>query len=215
MILELLNGQLGLLTFAVWAVSLVLAVSVHEFAHAFSAVRLGDPTPRLFGRLTINPLAHLDPLGTLLILVSGFGWGKPTPVNPFNMEDPRRDSAIVSLAGPASNILMAILLALPLRLGLNLGSEILTALLFAAGLNVGLAIFNLIPIYPLDGFKVVSGILPAELAVAWESLANYGYVLLLILVFLPLGNFSLLGSFVAPLSQKILNLILGSSISTF
>ena len=211
MIFELINGQLNIVTFIIWAASLVLAVSIHEFAHALSADKLGDPTPRLFGRLTLNPLAHLDPLGTLLIFISGFGWGKPTPVNPLNMEDPHRDSAIVSLAGPVSNIIMAILFALPIRLGLPWGYLFLPAII----LNVGLAIFNLIPIFPLDGFKVVGGVLPPDLAIAWERTAQYGYILLLFLVFFPLGNFSLLGGFVQPISQKILSLIIGTNIPGF
>lgn len=209
MIFELINGQLNIISFAILAVSLVLAVTIHEFAHALAADKLGDSTPRLFGRMTLNPLAHLDPLGTLLILISGFGWGKPTPVNPLNMEDPHRDTAIVSLAGPASNILMAILLVLPIRLGLPWNTDILHALLLATVLNVRLAIFNLIPVYPLDGFKIVSGVLTSELSILWEQTAKYGYLLLLILVFLPLGNFSLLSSFVQPLSQTILRIILG------
>ena len=208
MIFDLISGQLSIVTFIIWAVSLVLAVSVHEFAHALAADKLGDNTPRLFGRLTLNPLAHLDPLGTLLILISGFGWGKPTPVNPLNMEDPHRDTAIVSLAGPVSNIILAILLALPIRLGLWWGIFLLPGII----LNIGLAVFNLIPIFPLDGFKIVSGVLPMELAATWEQTARYGYILILFFVFFPLGNFSLLSGFVHPLSQKILSLIVGGFI---
>lgn len=206
MIFDLINGQLNIVTFILLVVSLVLAVTIHEFAHALAADKLGDNTPRLFGRLTLNPLAHLDPLGTLLILISGFGWGKPTPVNPLNMENPLRDSALVSLAGPASNIILAVLLALPLRLDLWWGIFLLPGII----LNVSLAIFNLIPIYPLDGFKIVSGVFPMELAAVWEQTARYGYILILFFVFFPLGNFSLLSGFVHPLSQKILSLIVGS-----
>lgn len=207
MIFDLISGQLNIITFLIWAASLILAVAFHEFSHALAADKLGDSTPRLFGRLTLNPLAHLDPLGTLLILISGFGWGKPTPVNPMNMEDPRRDSAIVSLAGPVSNIIMAALLALPIRMGLWWGVFFLPAVV----LNVGLAIFNLIPIYPLDGFKIVGGALPAEFDAGWEQTARYGYLLLLFLVFFPMGNFSLLSGFVQPISQRILGLIIGGS----
>src|SRR3989344_1658008 len=94
------------LEFILWTISIVLAITIHEFAHAFAADRLGDPTPRLMGRLTLNPLAHLDPLGTLLLLIARFGWGKPVIFDPFNLRNPRRDSAIISLAGPVSNILL-------------------------------------------------------------------------------------------------------------
>lgn len=196
---------MGVLGFIILLLSLVLAVSFHEFAHALAADKLGDNTPRLFGRLTLNPLAHLDPLGTLMILVSGFGWGKPTPINPLNMENPLRDSALVSLAGPVSNILMALILSLPFKLGLFWAPILIPAIV----LNVSLAVFNLIPIYPLDGFKIVSGVLPNDLALAWQQTARHGFILILVLVFLPLGNFSLISFFVAPLSQTILKLILG------
>src|SRR3989338_9909918 len=118
MLFELFSGQLGLLGFLVWGVSLVIVVTVHEFSHAFVAEKLGDGTPRVLGRVTLNHLAHLDPLGTLMIVLTRFGWGKPVPINPFNFENPLRDSALVSLAGPASNLIFALLLALPLRTGL-------------------------------------------------------------------------------------------------
>lgn len=196
---------MGILGFFILLLSLVFAVSFHEFAHALVADKLGDNTPRLFGRLTLNPLAHLDPLGTLMILVSGFGWGKPTPINPLNMENPLRDSALVSLAGPASNILMALILSIPFKIGLFWAPILIPAII----LNVSLAVFNLIPIYPLDGFKIVSGVLPNDLAFAWQKTAQYGFILILVLVFLPLGNFSLLYLFVQPLSQTILKIILG------
>lgn len=205
MILQLLSGEMGILGFVVLLLSLVLAVSFHEFAHALAADKLGDNTPRLFGRLTLNPLAHLDPLGTLMILISGFGWGKPTPINPLNMENPLRDSALVSLAGPASNILMALALSLPLKLGLFWAPILIPTII----LNVSLAVFNLIPIFPLDGFKIVSGVLPNELAILWQQTAQYGFILILVLVFLPVSSFSLISLFVQPLSQTILRLILG------
>lgn len=211
MILQLLSGQMGILGFIILSLSLVFAVSFHEFAHAWAAEKLGDNTPRLFGRLTLNPLAHLDPLGTLMILVSGFGWGKPTPINPFNMENPMRDSALVSLAGPASNILLALVFSLPLKLGLFWAPLLIPAII----LNVSLAVFNLIPIYPLDGFKIVGGVLPPQFSLLWQRTAQYGFILILVLVFLPLGNFSLISFFVRPISQTILRLVLGNYFSLF
>src|SRR3989344_7675802 len=99
-----------------WAGSLVIAVTIHEFAHAWAAEQLGDPTPRLAGRLTLNPLAHLDPIGTLCLLIFRFGWGKPVPFDPFNLANPRRDSALISLAGPASNIALAVVLSFIMKL---------------------------------------------------------------------------------------------------
>src|SRR3972149_2555477 len=101
---QLFNNPLA---FVFWALALILAITIHEFAHALAADRLGDPTPRLMGRLTLNPLAPLDPLGTLMLLIARFGWGKPVQFDPFNLRHPRRDSALISLAGPASNLIMA------------------------------------------------------------------------------------------------------------
>lgn len=196
--------------------ALLTAISVHEFAHALAAVKLGDPTPKFFGRLTINPRAHLDPLGTLMILFTGFGWGRPVPYNPLNLTNPFRDSALISFAGPMANILTAALLALPYRLGLSGFSHplVFELILTVISINIGLAVFNLVPIYPLDGFRIIGGLLPPSLSVRWELLAPYGFYFLLLFVFLPSG-FSLIGNFVVPLSRTLLSLILGTPMSLF
>src|SRR3990167_7825701 len=109
---DLINNPIG---FLYWIAALIVAITIHEFAHALAAERLGDPTPRLMGRLTLNPLAHLDPLGTLMLLVARFGWGKPVVFDPFNMRHPRRDAAIISLSGPLSNLILAFVCAVLLR----------------------------------------------------------------------------------------------------
>ena len=166
---------------------LVFSLTIHEFAHAFSAHLLGDNTAKSLGRLTLNPLKHLDPFGTLLLVVVGFGWGKPVPFNPYNLKSPRRDGAIISFAGPLSNILIAGVFALIYKVSEGQGSTILiTALSTFAYLmvyfNLFLAFFNLIPVHPLDGFKVVFGLLPRSLAVQWIQMEQYGMFILLILV---------------------------------
>jgi len=142
-------------SFAIWAAALLMAVTVHEFAHAWTADHLGDPTAKLAGRVTFNPLAHLDPIGTLMLLLFRFGWGKPVPIDPFNLRNPRRDAAIISFAGPAANLTLATILSVFIRLSyIFLGPTsilIETVLLPFVFLSVMLAIFNLIPIHPLDG----------------------------------------------------------------
>ncbi len=200
---ELATNPLG---FLFWVIALVFAITIHEFAHAWAAERLGDPTPRLMGRLTLNPLAHLDPLGTIMLLVARFGWGKPVQFDPFNLRHPRRDSAIISLAGPVSNLLLAIFCSLFLRLSLD--NWIIGLLDNLIIMNVVLAVFNLVPIHPLDGFKIVGGILPEEYARQWAELEGYGMIFLIILI-LPLGGgASPVSQLISPVINFILTLLL-------
>jgi len=171
------------------AVALLAAVTVHEYAHAYVADRLGDPTPRAHGRLTLNPLAHLDLVGTLLILLVGFGWAKPVPITPTNFRNWRRDTVIVAVAGPLANVTLLFVLGVPFKLGLlhayGLGAEPISGVLLTMmNINAMLAVFNLIPIPPLDGSKILLGLLPPEQAGAYARVQFYGpFLLLLLLMF--------------------------------
>ena len=203
----------ALITLAAFAVALIVGITVHEFSHAWSATQLGDYTARGQGRLTLNPLAHLDPLGTILIFVAGFGWGRPTPVTPSNIRiGERAGMALVALAGPISNMIVATLAALPFRLGTvsfrgGIDSQILEALILW---NVVLAIFNLLPIAPLDGFKVVLGVLPRAAAALFERTERFGMVILMVIVLVdvltPLGILSVI---LLPAIRTIAGLLLG------
>ena len=177
--------------FLVWVAALLTAIPIHEFALAYSADRLGDPTPRSQGRLTLNPLAHLDPLGTLMLILVRFGWGKPVQFDPYNLANPKRDAAIISFAGPLSNLILATILSIILRLvsspfsPLHFLVVLIPPFIF---LNVILALFNLIPIHPLDGGKILVGLLPNKDAYKVDLfLRQYGLILLLFLI-LPLWN---------------------------
>lgn len=200
-------------SFLVWTLALLVAITIHEFSHALVADHLGDPTAKLMGRLTLNPLAHLDPLGTLFLLLARFGWGKPVPVDPFNLRHPRRDSALISLAGPASNLILASLLSLILRILPFFPFSHLAFLLFQVLfvpiiiLNVGLAIFNLFPISPLDGFKIVGGFLPSNLVYQWQELEDYGLFFLFLLL-LPLSGQPLLATILGPIVSTVLSFLL-------
>lgn len=169
------------IVFILVAVTLMLSISVHEFAHAYVADKLGDPTARNMGRLTLKPSAHLDPYGTLMLLFAGFGWGKPVPFNPFNLKNPKRDGALISLAGPASNFIFAIITIILIKI-LGMNSLISQILLFVVIYNLSLGVFNLLPFGPLDGFKIVYGILPMNLAIQWAQMETYGIFILLIIV---------------------------------
>ena len=169
-------------------VVLILSLSFHEAAHAWSADRLGDPTARLLGRLTLNPLAHIDWIGTVLFplvaRISGMpliGWAKPVPVNPNNLKHPRRDFAMVAAAGPASNLLLAAGAWIPLALlstGEVTGSQLLAFLRDFIQLNVFLAVFNLLPVPPLDGGNVLAGLVPEQMARVIDRLRPYGIFIL-------------------------------------
>jgi Zn-dependent protease len=170
----------------------LLALTIHEVAHGWMADRLGDQTARLQGRLTLNPLAHLDPIGTLAIALIGFGWAKPVPVDVRYLRNPRRDMMLIAAAGPASNLLMAVVMAGAVRMvpwgGLGpdwmwLAIPIRLVLLVGVGANVLLAIFNLLPIPPLDGSRVMSGLLPLRQAIGYNRLEPYGFVIIFLLFF--------------------------------
>ena len=176
-------------------IALVPAIILHEYAHGWVANRLGDPTAKLLGRLTFNPLKHIDPVGSVIIpglllfaYLSGwtrslllFGWAKPVPVNFSRLRQPRRDMMLVAAAGPAINILLALLLALVLRSGL-FPSVVNAVLFWAIQLNLVLAVFNMVPIPPLDGSRIISGLLPREAAIFYNRLEPYGILFVLILL---------------------------------
>jgi Zn-dependent protease len=193
---------------------LFLAIPIHEWAHAWSAYQLGDDTASMRGRMTLNPLAHLDPIGSLLLLFSGFGWGKPVPVNPYQMRtNPRAGMAISAAAGPFSNFVLAMLLAIPFRLGWAdwyTGGFSIGALLFIAiQINLGLMLFNLIPIYPLDGEKILMGLLPPRWGDNLLRLRPFGTLILAVLLFiLPRTGVDLIGMVIAPVYGLLLNLLL-------
>ena len=183
-------GLLSLLTsnplaFVIIALALVLSLAVHEFAHAYTADRLGDPTPRRAGRVTLNPLAHLDPFGTILLLFAGFGFAKPVPVNGNNLG--RWGMLWVAAAGPISNLLIAVLAALLLKF-LPLTSLTYLVLNTVLGINVVLAVFNLLPIPLLDGSRIIAAIFPRTLGRALMEFEMQPYSFILVLVIIYLGR---------------------------
>lgn len=190
------------------------SMPVHEWAHAWTAYRLGDDTAALRGRLTINLLAHLDPVGTLALLVVGYGWGKPVPVNPNRLRGNRRASwALVSAAGPFSNFVMAMLAAIPFRLGwvsLYSSASVISLqniLVNFIVINLSLMLFNLIPIPPLDGSRILGWLLPAQWARRMDQLEQYGGMLLMIVLF-ALSRTGVLGLFINPLFDFMLRALL-------
>lgn len=179
------------------AVPLLIAVTFHEVAHGYVADKLGDPTARLSGRLTINPLKHLDPVGTMVFIFTRMiGWAKPVPVNPYNLKNPRRDMMWVSLAGPGANFIIATISALLYKTLLVfsvLPEEIYLPLIlmlrYCVVLNIGLAVFNLIPVPPLDGSKILMGLLSPRQAIAYSRIEPYGFLILLGLIFLGVTSY--------------------------
>ncbi len=189
---------------------IVCAITVHEFNHAFVAYALGDPTPKLMGRVTLNPLKHLDPIGTIMLFIAKFGWGKPVQFNPYNLKiNPAIGAAIVSFAGPLANIIAAMAgqLVIPGLAVRSLEYAVLDAFI---DINVRLAAFNLVPIPPLDGFGVLQGVLPSSIGRALEPLRDYGVFILLFLVFLPsLGGPNVLAILIDPIERAIFAILPG------
>jgi len=170
-----------------WVAAIVVAITIHEFSHAFVAKLQGDSTAELEGRITLNPLSHLDPVGFLVLVLFGFGWGKPVPFNPYNLRAKRWGPAIVSLAGPAANLIGVMFFGLVFRLVLQIGNLpadnlLHTFLAFLVQFNVVLMLFNLLPIPPLDGSKLLS-LLPPQFDGLVEGLHKYGFIILLAVIF--------------------------------
>ncbi|MDP2690148.1 MAG: site-2 protease family protein [Deltaproteobacteria bacterium] len=195
---------------------ILLALTVHECAHAWTAYRLGDPTAKMLGRVTLNPIKHLDPVGTIMLFFSGlFGWAKPVPVNPRNFKNISRDLMWVSLAGPLSNLALAAIFAVLYHLFLMAGPGLMHALPgvyrplfimveFSVIINVSLAIFNMVPVPPLDGSKVLTYLLPADKAFAFSRIEPYGFMILLLLIVT-----GAIHKFVSPLVFLMVNLLTG------
>jgi len=207
------------LLFFIYLISLLTAISIHEFSHAFAADQLGDPTPRLQGRLKLDPRAHIDMMGLVFLFLFGFGWGKPVEFDPYNLKNPQKDAALISLAGPTSNFILAILLSILLRLFIFFKLNILITIgmflfLPMIQMNLVLGIFNLLPIHPLDGFKIVGGLLTERQAHEWYSFERFGMLFLLLLI-IPIGGSSMISAFLQPTVKFFFNLlipILGNNI---
>ena len=222
---EFQDNPAALIAFvAAWMVAIVTGLAFHEFCHAWSAYQLGDDYAARQGRMTLNPVKHLDPIGSILLLVVGFGWAKPTPVIPSRLKyGPVRGGAIVSLAGPLSNFVIAAIAALPLKAGWidsiasfdDIGSAttmetIGLFLQFIIFLNVLLGIFNLIPIPPLDGFDVIQPALPREVRAMLQPLRQWGPGLLMILFILPFatgGAVNPLGTIIGTVSDVVFDIV--------
>lgn len=224
--LSILNN-IGMDAAVAWVFIIVMAISIHEMAHAWMAQRCGDDTAAMMGRITPNPVAHFDPIGFMCVLFAPIGWGKPVPFNPYNLRDPRRDGMWIAWAGPASNFIQAFIFAMLFRmidlpfiesalLSLPNGDNILNAcvyiFLFGVTLNLGLAFFNLLPLFPLDGEKILVGLLPYEQAEKLESLRQYGPGLLLGIIMIGFAlNISILAPYFAMTVRPISWLLIGFS----
>lgn len=211
-----LSGVVGLL------IALVFGITVHEFSHALAATWLGDSLPQRQGRLTLQPAAHLDVVGSLMFLVGGFGWGKPVQYNPYALRaSPRTGPAIVAAAGPLANFILAAVIAvfvrlMPLLLGTQLGAlaaaaspagTLFNLLINIAFYNLILSFFNLIPVFPLDGFTILLGLLPAELAERFEVTRQYGFFILILLL---VAGGSIMGPLLYTPVETILRLLIGA-----
>ena len=193
---------------------LVIAMVIHEYSHARVAYALGDYTPRLQGRLTLNPAAHVDPIGLLMLFVAHFGWAKPVQINPMNFSNPRRDDILVSLAGPASNLIVAfvalIILVLMAKFDFPLSEGLLVVFNLIIIYNINFAIFNMLPIPPLDGSHILRNLLPYELARAYEGLERYSFIFLILIIATPILHYVFvpMQKFIFGIFQGIVNILI-------
>lgn len=188
--------------------SILIASTIHEYAHGLAAFKMGDPTAKAAGRLTLNPLPHIDPIGALCMVLFRFGWSKPVPINEYNFRKRELGTAITALAGPVSNILVASFLALINYLfSPNLNSILGSFLLTFTIINLALAFFNLLPIPPLDGHKIVRAMLPKKMRYYWEKLEKFSIILLIILIFPITASGSIAAIYMSTMITKSLVLL--------
>ncbi len=193
---------------------IVIAMVIHEYSHARVAYALGDFTPQLQGRLTLNPAAHVDPIGLLMLFLVHFGWAKPVQINPLNFSNPRRDDILVSLAGPASNLIVSfvalIILVLLAKFDFPLTEGLLVVFNLIIIYNINFAIFNMLPIPPLDGSHILRNLLPYHLARAYEGLERYSFIFLLIIIATPILHYVFvpLQKFIFGIFQGIVDILL-------
>jgi len=193
---------------------LIIAMTIHEYSHARVAYALGDYTPKMQGRLTLNPVAHVDPIGLLMLFIVHFGWAKPVQINPMNFSNPRRDDILVSLAGPASNLIVSfvalIVLVLMAKMDFPLSEGLLVVFNLIIIYNINFAIFNMLPIPPLDGSHILRNLLPYELARGYEQLERYSFIFLIIIIATPILHYVFvpLQKFIFGIFQGIVNILL-------
>ncbi len=202
---------------AIWFLPpFLLAISFHESAHAYVANRFGDPTAKDLGRITLNPLPHIDPFGLLMLFLVHFGWAKPVPINPYNLKNPIKDNLWIALAGPASNLILAVISAIvfraafPFLIGSGPGEFFLTMVQFSVTLNLVLMVFNLFPIPPLDGFHILEGLVSTETYVKLQRLNQVGPFLLMGIILI--GSFtgvSIFGAIFGPIVRVLGGFLLG------
>lgn len=197
-----------------FAISIIFALTIHEFAHAWTAYKLGDNTAKYLGRISLNPLRHLDIVGTICFILIGIGWGKPVPINPQHFANPKRDQALVALAGPLVNLLTAFVIAIPYKYSLVSAPELSQFLKILFEISISLFAFNLLPIPPLDGSKIIGFFVPDRYFRRYENFmhTNVVYILILLLVdfnLLPqIIGFSIFGTIVSFMTTTIKALIL-------
>lgn len=202
----MLFGNFSLAQIAGIAVALVVGITFHEFSHALIADQLGDHRPRALGRVSLNPVDHIDPIGALIFVLAGFGWGKPVPVNVYALRPGRIGMAMVAAGGPIANVIVAIAAGIVFRVldSAGIGGFALTIVFWVVFYNFVLAIFNLIPIPPLDGYNALLAFLPPRSAFTIQRYAPYGIMVLLLLILLPGSPLNLLIGLANPLTEAVI-----------
>lgn len=210
---------MDILVLIIGIVGFALAIIIHEVSHGLVAERLGDPTARLMGRLTLNPIPHIDILGTIIIPLTLFlirspflfGWAKPVPIDPYNLQHPKKDMALISLAGPLSNFLLAIILSIFLRVLLVIfpNTNVFSLFFYLIEFNIALAVFNLIPVNPLDGGKILAGILSNSAAKSFNTfMSRFGTIFILLLILPIFGGNSLVTMVISPVINLFLKILI-------